>query len=47
MVAKVGKFRLKHCEIPVETVYYDKFKGVTILDAFGILLDVFIWKIKF
>ncbi|EKD89931.1 MAG: glycosyl transferase family 2 [uncultured bacterium] len=46
MVAKVGKLRLKHCEIPVETVYYDKFKGVTILDALGILFDVFIWKIR-
>lgn len=46
MVVKVGKYKLRSCEIPVETVYYDKFKGATVLDAAGILLDVFRWRIE-
>lgn len=51
MVALVGKRKLRYCEVPVETVYYkklrgeEKFKGVSILEALGILLDVFRWKV--
>jgi len=45
MVVRCGKLGLTHCEVPVATVYYDKFKGVSILDALGILLDVFRWRI--
>ena len=45
MVIKTCKLHLSYCEIPVETVYYDKFKGVTIFDAFGILGNILKWKI--
>lgn len=45
MVIKTAKAKLRYCEIPVETIYYDKFKGVTILDAVGILFDVIRWKV--
>ncbi len=45
MVVKCGKLGLRHCEVPVATVYYDKFKGVSILDAMGIFFDVFRWRI--
>ena len=40
MVIKTGKYGLKYCEVPVAAVYYDSVKGVTILDAFSILIDV-------
>lgn len=46
MVIKAAKLKLRYCEIPIETIYYDKFKGVTILDAFGILLNVIKWRIS-
>lgn len=45
MVIKTKQFGLKYCEVPVETVYYDKFKGVTILDAVGIFANILKWKI--
>jgi glycosyltransferase involved in cell wall biosynthesis len=45
MVAKLGKSGLRHCEVPVKAVYHDKVKGVTILDAFGIVGDVIQWKL--
>src|SRR4030066_2237563 len=45
-VVKCGRLGLTHCEVPVATVYYDKFQGVSILDALGILLDVFRWRLK-
>lgn len=44
MVINIGKQGLKYCEIPIETVYYDKFKGVTILDALTILFSVLKWR---
>ncbi len=46
MVIKAKKHDLRHCEVPVETVYYDEVKGVTILDAFSILFEVLRWRIK-
>ncbi len=46
MAARTAKSELKHCEVPVETVYYDEVKGVTILDAVSILFDVLRWRIR-
>ena len=45
MIARLGKSKLKYCEIPVDTIYHDKVKGVTLLDAFGILGEVVKWRI--
>lgn len=46
MIVKIAKYNLKSCEIPIQTIYRDKNKGVTILDSISILLDVFRWKIS-
>ena len=45
MVARMGKKRVNFCEVPVETIYHDNVKGVTLLDAFGILGDVIKWRL--
>lgn len=45
IVVRVARNRVAHCEIPVETIYHDKVKGVTLLDAFGILLQVVKWRL--
>lgn len=45
IVARTGKNKLKYSEIPVETIYLDKYKGVTILDAIGILFNIPRWLI--
>lgn len=46
MVINTAKYKLRHCEVPVETIYYDKFKGVTILDAVNIFFDLLFWRLK-
>jgi len=46
MVVRTKQLGLKYCEVPVETLYYDKVKGVTILDAFGIFFQVLKWRIE-
>jgi glycosyltransferase involved in cell wall biosynthesis len=45
IVARVGKIQISHCEVPIKTIYHDKVKGVTILDAFGIFGEIIRWKL--
>jgi glycosyltransferase involved in cell wall biosynthesis len=46
IVARTGKNKLKYAEVPIETIYIDKYKGVTILDAIGILFNIPRWLIS-
>ena len=43
IAAKVGRKGLKYAEIPVETLYLDKFKGTTIFDGVRIFLNMARW----
>lgn len=45
MIVKMAKYKLKNCEVTIQTIYHDSHKGVTILDSFGILLEVFRWRL--
>lgn len=45
MVVRAAKKKILYCEVPVETVYLDGVKGVTILDAINIFFDVLRWKV--
>jgi UDP-N-acetylglucosamine---dolichyl-phosphate N-acetylglucosaminyltransferase len=46
MVAKVGKHKLKYAEIPIKTIYQDKYKGTTIFDGIKIVLKMIWWKVS-
>jgi len=46
MIVRLSKTKLKYCEVPVETIYHDKAKGVTIIDAVNTFFDVISWKIN-
>ena len=45
MIAKVGKQKLKYVQIPIRTIYSDKYKGTTIIDGIKIILNMFWWKL--
>jgi len=45
MVARVGKQRLKYVQIPIETIYSDKYKGTTVIDGIKIVLSMLWWKL--
>lgn len=45
MTARFGKSGLKFSEIPIDAIYHDKVKGVTVLDAFGIMVEIVRWKL--
>lgn len=44
MVIRIKKSGLKYCEIPVTTIYYDSYKGVSILDAISVAMKLIYWK---
>lgn len=44
MTIRTAKEKLRYCEVPVETIYLDGVKGVTLFDAVNIFLDVVRWK---
>jgi glycosyltransferase involved in cell wall biosynthesis len=46
MIAKIGKYKLSYQEIPIETIYSDKYKGTTILDGIKIVFDLLLWKLN-
>lgn len=46
MIINILRSDIKWCELPVTVLYHDKNKGVSLLDSFGILMDVIKWKLK-
>jgi len=46
IATRVGKYQIPFTEIKVDTIYIDKYKGVTIFDAFKILLKLPYWYIR-
>jgi glycosyltransferase involved in cell wall biosynthesis len=48
MVARLGKNKnkLKWAEFPIETIYVNKYKGVTIIDAINIFVNSLWWKLS-
>ena len=45
MIAKAGKQKLKYVQIPIQTIYSDKYKGTTIIDGIKIVLNMFWWRL--
>ena len=46
MIARVGKYRITYKEIPIETIYHDKYKGTTIFDGMKIVVNMIAWKMR-
>jgi glycosyltransferase involved in cell wall biosynthesis len=46
MIANIGKKKLKYKEIPIKTIYADRYKGTTILDGAKIVLNLFWWRLS-
>ena len=45
MITRAGKQRLKYVQIPIQTIYSDKYKGTTVIDGVKIVLNMFWWKL--
>jgi len=46
MIANIGKRNLKYKEIPIKTIYTDRYKGTTILDGIKIICNLFWWRLS-
>ncbi len=46
MIANAGKHNLKYTEIPIKTIYNDKYKGTTVFNGIKIVFDMIMWKLK-
>ncbi|MEK6892301.1 MAG: glycosyltransferase family 2 protein, partial [Nanoarchaeota archaeon] len=45
MISRAGKQKLKYVQIPIETIYSDRYKGTTIIDGMKIVLNMLWWKL--
>ncbi len=45
MIANTGKHKLAYTEIPIATIYSDKYKGTTIFDGIKIVLNMLFWRL--
>ncbi|MBW2996342.1 glycosyltransferase family 2 protein [Candidatus Woesearchaeota archaeon] len=45
MIANVGKRHLRYKEIPIETLYLDKYKGTTMFDGIKIGFNLIKWRL--
>ncbi|MDP7179646.1 MAG: glycosyltransferase family 2 protein [Candidatus Woesearchaeota archaeon] len=45
MIANIGKNKLSYTQIPIKTIYVDRYKGTTIIDGIKIVLNMIWWKI--
>jgi glycosyltransferase involved in cell wall biosynthesis len=45
MIANAGKNKLRYFEVPIETIYSDKYKGTTVLDGFKIVFNMIKWRL--
>lgn len=46
MIANAGKQKLRYTEVPIETVYLDKYKGTTVIDGIKIVMNMISWRIR-
>ncbi len=44
MIARAGKAMLTHAEIPIETIYHDRYKGMTMGDGVRIMARLVWWR---
>ncbi|HLC88743.1 MAG TPA: glycosyltransferase family 2 protein [Candidatus Nanoarchaeia archaeon] len=46
MISRAGKNKLAYSEVPIQTIYNDKYKGTTIVDGVKIVLKMFWWRLS-
>ncbi|MFA6436044.1 MAG: glycosyltransferase family 2 protein [Candidatus Gracilibacteria bacterium] len=44
MTIRAVKYHLKCKQIFIDTIYYDDFKGMTVVDGLNLLFQIFIWR---
>lgn len=45
MIINAAKHKLKYKEIPIDTIYLEKYKGMNVLDGISVLFKILGWKV--
>lgn len=45
MIVNAGKHKVPFTQVPITTIYHDKYKGTTIIDGIRIMLNMLTWRI--
>ncbi len=46
MIANAGRHHLKYAQVPIATIYSEKYKGTTVLDGIKIVMNMLLWRLK-
>ncbi len=46
MIVNAGKHHLRYCEVLIDTIYHDKYKGTTVFDGLRIFANMLMWRIS-
>jgi len=46
MISRVGRHKLRYKEVPIKTIYGDKYKGTTVLDGIRIVTKLMMWRVS-
>jgi len=44
MIVNAGKHKVPYAQVPIETIYHDKYKGTTIVDGIRIMINMIAWR---
>ena len=44
MIVNAGKVKARFAEVPIQTIYHDKYRGTTVLDGIRIFFNMIYWK---
>lgn len=44
MIVNAGKHHVPYAQVSIETIYYDKYKGTTIIDGIRIMINMITWR---
>jgi glycosyltransferase involved in cell wall biosynthesis len=44
MIVNAGKHKVRYAEVPIETIYLDRYKGTTIIDGVRIFFSMIAWR---
>jgi len=45
MIVNAGKNHVAYEQVPITTIYHDKYKGTTVVDGIRIMINILAWKI--
>lgn len=46
MIANIGKHKLRYTQLPIQTIYSDKYKGTTVIDGCKIIFNMILWRFR-